>query len=81
MQTLKEYLKDRNKSDFAKQVGVSGSQLSQYLSGYRLPSYGRMLKIERLTDGEVPVQSWELVRANVDGPQDRQRDMSISTGS
>ena len=65
MQTLKDYLKDRKKSDFAKQIGVSGTQLSQYLSGYRRPGYDLMLEIERLTEGEVPVQSWELLKTDV----------------
>lgn len=58
MSNLKQYLSDRPKGEFAKQIGVSPSQLSQYLSGHRRPSYKRMLEIEGITGGEVTVQSW-----------------------
>lgn len=72
MQTLKDYLQDRKKADFARLLGISDTHLSQYLSGYRRPGYDRMLEIERLTEGEVPVQSWELLKANVDNAGSRQ---------
>jgi len=58
MKTLSEYLSSRSKAEFAEAIGVSSSQLSQYLGGYRRPSYDRMLQIEAATGGEVPVQSW-----------------------
>ena len=74
MQTLKTSLMDRKKSDFAKLLGISDSYLSQYLSGHRRPGYERMLEIERLTDGEVPVQSWELLQASVNALRERQED-------
>ena len=63
MQTLKQYLEGKIKADFADQLGVSPSMLSQYLSGVRRPSYDRMIEIARITDGSVPVQSWEEMRA------------------
>lgn len=72
MQTLKDYLQDRKKADFARLIGISDTHLSQYLSGYRRPGYDRMLEIERITEGEVPVQSWELLKANVDNSSTRQ---------
>ena len=58
MQTLKQYLEGRSKAEFAERIGVSPSQLSQYLSRVRRPGYDRMILIERVTDGQVPVQSW-----------------------
>mgnify|MGYP006347725891 CR=1 FL=1 len=58
MQTLQTYLKGRKKVDFATLINVSAAQLSQYLSGYRRPSYDLMLLIQEKTGGEVTVQSW-----------------------
>ena len=63
MQTLKQYLEGKSKADFADHLGVSPSMLSQYLSGVRRPSYDRMIEIARITDGSVPVQTWEEMRA------------------
>lgn len=64
MQTLPTYLDGRKKADFAEQIGVSAAQLSQYLSGYRRPSYKLMLAIEAATGGEVTVQSWAHIPAH-----------------
>jgi DNA-binding transcriptional regulator YdaS (Cro superfamily) len=58
METLKQYLEGRSKADFARQIGVSASQLSQYLSGVRRPGYDRMILIERMTSGQVPIAAW-----------------------
>ena len=58
MQTLPQYLEGRKKADFAQQIGVSPTQLSQYLSGYRRPSYEMMMLIEAATGGDVKAQSW-----------------------
>ena len=65
MKTLKQYLKDRRKSDFTRKIGVRPDVLSQYLSGYRRPGFDRMVKIEIETGGEVSVGSW--VRAQEQG--------------
>jgi len=64
MQTLPTYLEGRKKADFARQIGVSAAQLSQYLSGYRRPSYELMIAIEAATGGEVKVQSWAHMPAH-----------------
>lgn len=72
MFTLKDYLTNRRKSDFAKQLGISDSYLSQYLSGHRRPGYERMLEIERITNGQVSVQSWAGIAGNVDALPPRQ---------
>ena len=58
MQNLKTYLTGRKKAEFAKKLGISSAQLSQYMSGFRRPNYDRMIEIERLTDGQVSVGSW-----------------------
>ena len=64
MANLAEYLKDRKKADFARKIGVSPAQLSQYLSKYRRPGYELMLTIEAATDGEVSLRSWQCNLAN-----------------
>lgn len=74
MQTLKTYLADRKKSDFARALNISASQLSQYLSGERRPSYDRMIEVERLTGGEVTVQSWQHVPTSEDATPSNQGD-------
>lgn len=68
MQTISEYLDGRKKADFAKQIGVSVAQLSQYISGYRRPSYERMLEIQSATGGEVTVESWQHVSSHDHSP-------------
>lgn len=58
MEKLRTYLSDKNKSQFAKQLGTSPSYLSQIMSGHRRPSYDLMLRIEEMTDGAVDLRSW-----------------------
>ena len=72
MQTLKQYLEGRSKAEFAELIGVSPSQLSQYLSRVRRPGYDRMILIERVTDGQVTVQSWDHPPAHGPAPQSKQ---------
>lgn len=73
MQTLATYLEGRKKADFARRIGVSAAQLSQYLSRYRRPSYELMLKIEQETGGAVTVQSWAHPPAHGDEPSQNKR--------
>lgn len=73
MQTLKQYLEGRSKAEFAERIGVSPSQLSQYLSRVRRPGYDRMILIERVTEGQVPVQSWDHPPAHGDEPSQNKR--------
>ena len=42
----------------ARQCGVSRTHMLRLRDGLRLPSLKLALKIERLTDEEVPVESW-----------------------
>jgi transcriptional regulator with XRE-family HTH domain len=62
MQTLADYLKGKKKAEFARQLGISSSQLSQYLSGYRRPRFEQMLKIAIASGGAVPIESWAPTR-------------------
>ncbi len=58
MQTLAQYLDGKHKGEFASAINVSPSQLSQYLSGYRRPSFKKMLEIQAVTGGAVPLSAW-----------------------
>jgi hypothetical protein len=55
--TLKEYLKDKNKEDFAAEVGVHVSAIYKYLNG-RKPKHPIPLKIELATKGKVKAKSF-----------------------
>jgi transcriptional regulator with XRE-family HTH domain len=81
MQTLKQYLKHRRKSDFAKKIGIRADVLSQYLSGYRRPGFDRMMQIEAETGGEVPVGSWAIATSHGDTPADRQDQAPLAQGA
>ena len=47
-----------SRSDLAKEMGISRPYLSLILTGRRRPSLELAIRIERLTDGAVPVSSW-----------------------
>lgn len=58
MEKLRQYLEGRKKGEFARVIGTTPSYLSQILSKHRTPSFTLMVRIERATNGEVPVSSW-----------------------
>ncbi|GIT90126.1 hypothetical protein JANAI62_03910 [Jannaschia pagri] len=58
MQDLKDYLKGKNKGDFARSVEIVPAYLSQILSGKKRPSFDLMLRIEKETKGAVSVSAW-----------------------
>lgn len=63
MMTLSEYLKAErlSQSAFAERLGnVDRSLVSRWCAGEggTRPTFERMLEIERVTDGKVPVASW-----------------------
>ncbi|WP_373284034.1 helix-turn-helix domain-containing protein [Primorskyibacter flagellatus] len=58
MEPLKKYLAGRRKSAFAAKVGIVPAYLSQILSGTKRPGFDLMVRIERETDGDVPVSAW-----------------------
>ena len=63
MQNLNEYLAGQKHGEFAQKLGISGPYLSQILSGVRRPGLDLAIKIERETDGKVPVYTWAKQRA------------------
>ncbi|SIT20166.1 hypothetical protein SAMN05421774_10884 [Gemmobacter megaterium] len=61
MMTLNEYTKqhpERTQEDWARAFGMSRSFLSEILAGKKLPGRETMLRIERESDGQVPVLVW-----------------------
>ena len=80
MQTLKDFLTDRNKSEFALSLGISRSLLSQYISGHRRPGYERAREIEDATGGAVPASVWLHADKSVNAPRKHQ-DVSDKKGA
>lgn len=58
MQELRTYLEGKSKQDFARSVGIVPAYLSQILSRTKSPSFNLMCRIERETNGAVPVTAW-----------------------
>ena len=52
---LRDYLykKRIRQIDFAKEVGISQTQLNKWINGSRIPSRKNAMKIEELTEGKV----------------------------
>lgn len=61
MEHLKAYLEGRAKNEFAGRLGITPSQLSQYLSGFRRPGFEMMLRIRDETAGAVGLDSWSVL--------------------
>ena len=59
MSTLKQYLRDHELSqvDFAREVGISVSYLSEIAAGIKVPSLAVAVKIHRATGGAVSFHS------------------------
>lgn len=60
MMNLRQYLAqaNRSQSEFARQIGVSRSYLSEIASGAKLPSLTVAAAIERETGGKVSAMSF-----------------------
>ena len=58
MHTLKAFLEDKARGEFAKEIGISAPYLSQLANGTRTPSLRVAKKIEDATAGSVPVSAW-----------------------
>lgn len=60
MNILSSYLKRSGISqiEFARQVGIHPSVASRYISGETRPGIDTAFLIQRLTNGEVPAESW-----------------------
>jgi DNA-binding transcriptional regulator YdaS (Cro superfamily) len=55
---LSVFLEGRKRADFARELGISSAYLTQLANRDRTPGLGLALKIERVTNGAVPVSSW-----------------------
>lgn len=67
MDKLRAYLDARPKgakAAFAEKIGTSPSYLSQILAGKR-PGFDMMVRIERASDGAVPLSAWAETRGEV----------------
>jgi len=60
MEKLTDYISKsgETRAKFAQECGISAPYLSQIISGIKRPSLGVALKIERITNGAVPVSVW-----------------------
>ena len=60
MEKLTDYISmsGETRAKFAQECGISAPYLSQIISGIKRPSLGVALKIERITNGAVPVSVW-----------------------
>ena len=50
----------KHRCDFAADLGMSKSSLSQYLLGHRRPIGDTTVRFERATAGAVPMQAWRV---------------------
>lgn len=57
---LRGYLREQTETQtaFATRAGVTGPQLSLFLSGHRTPALATALRIAQASAGAVPVESW-----------------------
>lgn len=60
---LARYLDGRKRSEFAAKVDISAAYLTQLAGGIRAPGLDIALRIERETDGAVPLESWPKLSA------------------
>ena len=60
MSTLRAFLLESNETqaEFAERIGVSQGTVSKLCKGLISPSLPLALKIQRVTDGKVTVESW-----------------------
>lgn len=66
MEKLRTHLREAGirQTEFAKQLGISDTYLSQILSGLRCPSISVAVAIERETSGNVAVAEWAKPKQN-----------------
>lgn len=76
MKKLREYLTRVHvpQQRFAEQIGRTQGSVSRWCAGRVVPDLDTLLKIERITNGEVPVSSWS--RLPLDAPNDEREGAS-----
>jgi len=64
---LFEYMitKEVSQASLAKRIGVSQPTLSRYISGDVLPNVVTALEIQKVTQGEVPVEAWLTIKDDI----------------
>lgn len=57
---LREFLEQsgQTQAKLARRLGISTAHMSELLSGRKMPSLTLAYRIERLTNGAVPVSAW-----------------------
>lgn len=69
MQNLREHIEaapDRSRAEWADAFGISRPHLYALLDGTRMPSFTVARKIERATNGKVPIGAWPNLKAIAD---------------
>ena len=56
---LRRFLADKNQSDVARKLGLNRQYLYQLAHDLARPGLALGCALERLTEGAVPVQSWD----------------------
>jgi transcriptional regulator with XRE-family HTH domain len=59
-----------NQSDLAEKADCTQAAISRYASGQRLPPFAIADKIDRATEGQVPLSLWRIVAAKKAGLDD-----------
>ncbi len=64
---LFEYMitKEVSQASLAKRIGVSQPTLSRYISGDVLPNVVTALEIQKVTQGDVPVEAWLTIKDDI----------------
>tara|TARA_R100001440_G_scaffold19788_1_gene33356 strand:+ start:3081 stop:3323 length:243 start_codon:yes stop_codon:yes gene_type:complete len=57
--------KEVSQASLAKRIGVSQPTLSRYISGDVLPNVVTALEIQKVTQGEVPVEAWLTIKDDI----------------
>lgn len=63
---MRAFLKERGMTQgaAAAALGISRTHMTQILNGRKVPSLALACRIERMTDGAVPMASWIAESAN-----------------
>ena len=64
---LFEYMitKEVSQASLAKRIGVSQPTSSRYISGDVLPNVVTALEIQKVTQGDVPVEAWLTIKDDI----------------
>jgi|TARA_B100001057_G_scaffold499887_1_gene612342 transcriptional regulator with XRE-family HTH domain len=57
--------KEVSQASLAKRIGVSQPTLSRYISGDVLPNVVTALEIQKVTQGDVPVEAWLTIKDDI----------------